>query len=422
MVILNDLQRIALQQMIDGKNIFLTGGAGTGKSTIISEFKKYLENTNKEYIICAPTGIASINIEGVTLHRAFKIPLGPILEKPKFIPQILKDIECIIIDEISMVRIDVFEYVASMIINTNRFRQKNCMPMIQVIVCGDFFQLPPVITENDREVLEKFAYSNLRKGFAFESPMWSIFNFLFIELNEVVRQSDYNFISALHNIRIGNKNAISWFNNACSNVEQKDAILVCGTNKKADEKNKLELDKIANEKKWVFKSEITGIVNENDKVAPDVIELKVGCRVMVLINDTIDDEYQNGSLGNVTKITKDEVTVKIDEGNTVVITRNTWKIENYKGETNSKGKVSVSKETIGTYTQFPLKLGYAVTIHKSQGKTFDKANIDPWCWDCGQLYVALSRVSDIQGLSLMSPIQPRCLVCDYDVKRFYNYI
>ena len=415
---LNSLQQYAKAQMKSGKNIFLTGGAGVGKSAIINDYIS--EYDPSEIMICAPTGIAALNINGVTCHRAFKMPVKPLVEKPKVLPSALKDVKTVIIDEISMLRIDAFEYIAFIISSINLKRQKSGEKPIQLIVVGDFFQLPPVITDNDRNVLSQFRYGDgLRSGFAFQSKFWEYLNFEKIELTEVIRQTNREFSGYLNEARIGNPYSIQYFNNMSNAYEIDDAILLCATNKKVNDKNDTELAKIKS-KEFVFNAKITGTVNESDKLVPDELKLKVGCRVMTVINDNVDGFYQNGTLATVKEIYKDRVFIETDDGIKCDVFKYTWEIKSYSGKENKSGKMELKEDIIGTYTQFPLRLGYAITIHKSQGKTFDKVNLDPYCWDFGQLYVALSRVKTISGLHLTQPIRRNNLVCSDDVRQFYN--
>lgn len=411
---LRDKQQLALDYMKLGKNVFLTGGAGTGKSYVIKEFLDYCNKNNKQIVVCASTGIAAINIGGVTAHRVFNIPIKPLIESPKSIPKTLKDVDVILIEEISMLRIDVLEYIANIIFALNNYRKNRNISLVQVVFVGDFCQLPPVINDKDREFLEMYKYGkDLGKGFAFQSKCWDLFNFLCIRLDEVVRQRDEEFINNLNAIRYGDYRGINYFNNMSRQSEIKDAILICGTNKAVNTKNQAEYEKI-NKREFVYNADITGEVAESDKIVPDILKLKVGCRVMMVINDS-EDKYKNGTLATVTHLSKNSVYVLTDDGEEVLIEPYTWNINKYKAV---NGKIQL--ECIGTFTQYPLKLAYAVTIHKSQGQTFDKVNINPYCWDCGQLYVALSRVKTIEGMYLTEIIKPSYVIASDKVVEFYN--
>lgn len=411
-------QAFALKEMCSGKNVFLTGDAGTGKSYTIDKFLEQCDKDNKQVVVCAPTGIAAINIGGVTIHRAFGLSPKPLIEAPKAIPSILKKADILLIDEISFCRLDLFDYISKVLFALNKIRRKNGENDIQVIVVGDFFQLPPVLIPKDREILEKYKYGhNLRNAFAFQSEYWSMYRFVSIQLDEVVRQSDNEFIANLNGMRHGDYKSIKYFNNECNKQSIEGAITICGTNKAVDEKNQIEYNKIQAKEK-VYEATEVGNVLESDKMVPSKLRLKVGCRVMIVMNDpTL--RYQNGTLATITKLDSDLVTVLTDDGNIVRIERYTWDIHNYT-TSQAKGKIKLKMGSVGKYTQFPIKLAYAVTVHKSQGQTFDKVNLDPYCWDCGQLYVALSRVRTIQGLHLIKPIDTKYLITSKDVINFYR--
>ena len=411
-------QMLALQYMLHGSNVFITGDAGTGKSYVISKFIEKCKENNKQVVMCAPTGVAAININGVTIHRVFKLPIKPLIEPVKSIPLTLKDADILLIDEVSMVRLDVFDYVAEVLIALNKFRRQHGKDDIQVILVGDFFQLPPVLTDKDREILEKYKYrEGLGKGFAFQSQYWNAFNFVCIQLDEVVRQSNIDFINNLNMIRHGDYNGIRYFNKMSCKHEIDDAILICGTNKAVNQKNETEYNRL-DSKEYIYESVVSGNVAESDKIVPDILKLKVGCRVMTVVN-SLSGDYQNGTLATVTRLNKDSIVILTDDGNIVNVQPYTWNINNYNPK-EVKGKVKINLECVATFTQYPLKLAYAVTVHKSQGQTFDKVNLNPYCWDCGQLYVALSRVRTIEGLHLTQPINTRCLVTSRDVINFYR--
>lgn len=321
-------QQIAFDCMEQGKNVFLTGDAGTGKSYVVNKFIESCKKKGKQIVICAPTGVAAINIGGVTIHRVFKLPIRPLIETAKSIPLTLKDVDIFLIDEISMARIDVFEYVATVLFVLNNIRRQQGKKDVQVILVGDFFQLPPVITDKDREVLEKYKYKdNLGKGFAFQSKYWDAFNFVCIQLNEVVRQDDIEFIQSLNAIRYGDYRGIRYFNEMSRTTEIKDAILICGTNKAVNQKNETEYNKI-HSKEYVYEADIDGEVADSDKMVPDKLKLKVGCRVMTVINDYA-GKYQNGTLATVTHLTDDKIFIETDAGESAVIEPYTWNINNY---------------------------------------------------------------------------------------------
>lgn len=418
---LTDSQKEAYECMMDGENVFLTGEAGTGKSFVINKFIKEKELENKNILVCAPTGIAAINIGGVTIHRCFQAPIEPQINKRiSKVPNAVQEADIIIIDEISMCRIDLFDYVARVIIKA----EEKCLKRKQVIVVGDFFQLPPVTIKEDYEVLKEI-YPNYNKGFAFESSNWKDFDFKMIVLKDVVRQSDTMFIKELNKIRIGDKRSVEFFNRNASQTKIENGIVLCATNAVADKINQEELKKIKKRTK-IFKAKVTGDVKATDKPTSDEVKLKVGARVIVLINDTVKSQYQNGSLGDVIEIREDSVDVLLDQNQSIVtFGMHEWIVENYtltQEHIEGVNYQKLKKKKVGSFIQIPLKLAYAITIHKSQGQTYDKVNLIPYSFDCGQLYVALSRVKSLEGLCLINRMRQEDLICNDHVKKFYNII
>lgn len=412
---LNQQQFYGYSIMMSGRNTFLTGKAGVGKSFVLNKFIEDSQEEGKNVVIVAPTGIAAININGVTAHRAFKIPIKPLVEDAKKIPTTIKEADIIVLDEVSMARLDLFDYIAKIIIQASNYRVKYLdKKPIQFIVSGDFFQLPPVLVDRDRDILEDYYGRTIDKGFAFESEYWDYFDFTNVVLSEVVRQSDINFINALNMTRVGDSRGLRYFWQNSSKYAIDKAIMLCGTNKAAKDKNEYELSLIKNPE-HVFETTIIGEVKDSDKVVDDVLYLKVGARVMTLVNDpTL--KYQNGSLGTITYISENIIIVEIDStGELVEIERASWDVKDYVLE---KGKLK--QKVVGTYIQFPLKLAYAITIHKSQGQTYDAINLNPYCWDCGQLYVALSRVRSIDKLFMTQYPSERFLITSIDVINFYK--
>lgn len=413
-------QQYAFDKMMKGENVFLTGEAGTGKSFVINEFIRVSKEKKKNVLVCAPTGIAAINIGGVTIHRSFEASTQPQIDKHiRYVPDTVREADIIIIDEISMCRVDLFDFVTRKIAKAEEL----CLHRKQLIVVGDFFQLPPVTTSEDLKVLKQ-VYPHYDKGFAFESENWQDYHFQFIELKQVMRQSENSFITQLNKARIGDVDCIEYFNKYAQKEQIKDGIILTATNKTAEKINNEELNKIKT-KARKYKAIISGDVKESDKPTFDVIKLKVGARVIILVNDTEEFMYQNGSLGTVMKMDKDKVVVRLDNLQVVTIIPYEWKIENYRivNEINEGIEYKkLNKIKVGSFTQMPLKLAYAITIHKSQGQTYDKVNLLPYSFDCGQLYVALSRVRSLEGLCLIQRMRREHLICNSKVREFYGII
>ena len=400
-------QQPAFDILMSGKNTFLSGEAGAGKSFVLRAFIDALKILKKNVLITAPTGVAAINVGGTTLHRAFKAPTGPIVDpSSKSTNNVVKSADVIIIDEISMCRQDLFSFVGTKIKNAYIKTGKQ----IQVVVVGDFFQLPPVITNTDKSVL-----GEIGKGFAFQSPLWQFFKFTPVILTKVVRQDDINFITNLNKIRVGDKSGIDWIN-ANASPDLNDGIYLCGVNKLASDINLKKLEELDAEE-VVYDAEETGIVSAQEKATDEHLSLKVGAKVMFLINDSM-GRYTNGSLGVIKKCCRDYVIVNIGDTD-IIVQYHTWEVYDYEVVRDGK-KAKLKKVLRGSFSQLPLRLAYAITIHKSQGQTYDKVNLYPDCFECGQLYVALSRATSTKGLHLMSPLSFKALRTAPEVLNFYR--
>lgn len=427
---LSDEQKRALRIMETGENIFLSGEAGTGKSFLLNEF--IYRNKNKNIVVCAPTGIAAINVGGSTIHRVFGAPIGIIRhgEYNKNPSKVLIKADIIVIDEISMCRIDLFEYI----IRTTRKaevlrKQEECEKSAmkydkndpyqakQIIIVGDFYQLPPVVKREDYEIFKEYYNVDLEYyKFPFQSILWEKMHFKNIILKEIMRQKgDLNYIKNLNKIRMGDKSGIEWFNENIRKEAIPNSIYICGTNVQADEINMREAGKLQG-KSQIYSATIKNQVHDNDKVTSDYLELKLGMQVMTLVNDT-EAGYQNGSIGIIKRLGSNYVTVQLQNGRIVTVKPYEWEITGYEIQDDK-----IEQVVYGNYTQLPLKIAYAITIHKSQGQTYSSVNISPKCFDEGQLYVALSRAMSSDRMSLECNIQYNWLMTSEVVKRFYNQI
>lgn len=415
---LNAGQQFAYNVLMAGYNVFLTGGAGVGKTYVINKFVEDARNIGKNVMVCAPTGIAALNINGVTIHRQFRAPLGVITYQRSSYsaPEELYNTDVVIVDEISMCRIDLFDFMLNKVADANEVRKTSGKYMIQVVVVGDFFQLPPVIREYDKRALDDYYKFDIGAGFAFYSRFWNMLNFKNIMLTEIVRQTDKEFISNLNNIRVGNKAYIDMIFNQSCKQEINGAITLCGTNREATEKNIQELNRIDRES-TVYYANVVGDVTKEDTLAEVELELREGARVMTLLNQ---DGYNNGLLGTVVGLYDDSIVVQMDNGITVDIRKARWDIFRYELEALSGNTYKLVETNVGYIEQFPLKLAYAITIHKSQGQTYDAVNLNPYCWDCGQLYVAISRVRSLSNLHFNYAPDMSYMVVSLNVIKFYN--
>lgn len=428
-------QQVALSTMLAGKNCFITGAAGVGKSVVIKEFKKKYKGN---CAVVAPTGIAALNINGQTIHSFFM--LAPGLLNPESIEdipwarkkEIIRQTNCIVIDEISMVRSDMFAAIDLRLRQCARGPNKR-KPFggKQIIACGDFFQLPPVVSS---QLEDDWLRENLGGEYAFQTKLWEEARFETVVLKVPFRQSDPAFLKTLNSIRHGSEEtAVDVLNRLCA-IEKtmpKTPIRLCTTNREAQAVNNEARAKI-DAPEFKFKAVVKGKFNEADYPTEAQLVLKVGCRVMVLCNCHKPKDgfwYVNGDCGTVTDIKDDgelsRVKVDLDNGNEAWISCHEWKNMKYKLEIDRlSGRKIIKQEEIGSFMQIPLRLAYATTIHKSQGMTLDSVDIrlGNGCFAHGQLYTALSRARSTAGLRLERQIFPEDLILDQRVIDFYKKI
>ena len=409
------------------RSIFLTGKAGTGKTTFLHRLKMH---SLKRMVVVAPTGVAAINAKGVTIHSFFQMPFGPILpdtnlnaskgfnrkfSKTKI--NIIKSMDLLVIDEISMVRADLLDGIDRTL---RRYRDRNkVFGGVQVLMIGDLQQLSPVIKEQEWELL-KTHYAN---GFFFSSMAFRDCNAITIELQHIYRQENPKFIEILNEIR---NNALS--QRAADELNKRfvpdftpapDAGYISLTthNNKAEATNRSELAKLTT-KPFRYRAEVDGKFPEYAYPNAVDLELKVGAQVMFVKNDSDPAKrYFNGKIGKVILLDRDEVVVHCPEDDfNISVTPETWENINYSVDAETK---AITEEKIGSYTQMPLRLAWSITIHKSQGLTFEKAIIDAaGAFAHGQTYVALSRCKSLEGLMLKSKIHASQIISDGNVTRF----
>lgn len=426
---LTDEQKTIYQKAMNGENLFITGGAGTGKSYLLNTIIETLENEDKNVLVAAPTGMAAVTIQGVTLHKLFKVGIGIVEDRPitaKNLKRMLGDnydliheANTLIIDEISMCRADLFSRVAR-IVATEGMNGHN----IQIILCGDFFQLPPVINQQEKSY---FTQINNPEGWAFNTPEWKSLNIQTCQLNKIIRQKNPDFAKALNEIRHGNPNGLQYICNN-KNKNEPSGISLCGTNKKANEINTREMKKL-NKPLVTFSARVTYNPNNLNEykeicsVTDSNITLCENAKVIITTNDR-EGKYFNGTTGIIQKIKDEKVKVKIDDTDEIVtIKPKNYSIYNYEITAGRK----VSKEKIFSFEQIPLKPGWAITIHKSQGRTYNKMVLETgsmWPME-GLLYVALSRITNIENLSIngwRSQVQnmKQLLKTSQRVQKFYR--
>jgi hypothetical protein len=407
------------------RNLFITGKAGTGKTTFLHKIK---QESLKRMVIVAPTGVAAINAKGVTIHSFFQMPFGPILpnqiantnQQRKFSKtkiDIIKSLDLIIIDEISMVRADLLDGIDQVM---RRYKNRNkVFGGAQILMIGDLQQLAPVVKPHEWSLLQQY-YNTV---YFFSSKAYQEANVVSIELKHIYRQKNEDFIKILNEIRtntlsdasaeILNKN----YNPSFSPTKEEGYITLTTHNNRANLINDSELNKLKI-KSTFFKAEISGKFSENAYPNAERLELKVGAQVMFLKNDSSTDKrYYNGKIGIITAISKETVTVKCpNEVDEIVTEKETWSNINYSINEETK---AIKEEMIGAFSQIPLRLAWAITIHKSQGLTFERAIIDAEAsFAHGQTYVALSRCTSLEGLVLKTPITSSAIINDNTVSIF----
>ena len=408
------------------RNLFITGKAGTGKTTFLHKIK---QESLKRMVIVAPTGVAAINAKGVTIHSFFQMPFGPILpnqiantsnaqrkfSKTKI--DIIKSLDLIIIDEISMVRADLLDGIDQVM---RRYKNRNkVFGGAQILMIGDLQQLAPVVRPNEWSLLQ----SHYNTVYFFSSKAYQEANVVSIELKHIYRQKNEDFIKILNEIRtdtlsdmsakILNKN----YNPSFSPTKEEGYITLTTHNNRANLINESELNKLKIKSSF-FSAEVSGKFNENAYPNAERLELKVGAQVMFIKNDSSTDKrYYNGKIGIITAISKESVTVKCaNEIDEIVTEKETWSNINYSINEETK---AIKEEMIGAFSQIPLRLAWAITIHKSQGLTFEKAIIDAEAsFAHGQTYVALSRCTSLEGLVLKTPITSSAIINDSTVSVF----
>lgn len=397
------------------KNLFITGKAGSGKSTLLKLIK---ESTRKNFVALAPTGLAAVNVKGQTIHSFFKFPFDLLSEekiKRHRDSRLLKNLELLIIDEISMVRADLMDAIDKSL----RLNREIDEPFggVQIVLLGDLFQLPPVVKGKDLEMY----FNNIYNGpYFFNADVFEKCALGIIELKKIYRQIDKDFISDLNRIREKRIDdaLITRINDKLSNNNQLEDgfIILTTTNANASLINDYELSKLDSEE-YIFTASIQGKYSEDSFPTELELRLKVGGQVILVKNDK-QKRWVNGTLAKISKLGEDSIWVDIN-GHQYKVERESWENVEYVYDEETE---TIKEKVVGVFSQYPLKLAWALTIHKSQGQTFDKALIDlgNGAFTHGQTYVALSRCRQTEGIVMSRPLRISDVIVDERVYEVYS--
>lgn len=415
------------------QSVFMTGKAGTGKSTFL---RHIVENTKKRTVVLAPTGIAAVNAGGVTLHSFFHLPFKPLLPDDPELQirnlrqrlkhtaeqqKLIRELELIVIDEVSMVRADIIDFIDKVLrLYSGRFREP--FGGKQLLLVGDIFQLEPVVTSDMRDIFRDL-YPNL---YFFSAKVFRDFALVPIELRKVYRQSDSLFIGMLDRMRLGAVSVedIAMLNSrvdpeASSPEKQKEFTMTLAP--KRDTVDAINTSRLGRLKRKLhtFHGEIRDKFPENSLPVPLVLELKVGAQVVFVRNDP-EKRWVNGTIGKIHSISENSLEVELENGQIHTITREVWENVSYRYDKETK---KIDEEVLGTFTQYPLRLAWALTIHKSQGLTFPRVIIDleGGAFAAGQAYVALSRCQSLEGLTLRTKVNPYDFFVNPAIRSFSGF-
>lgn len=431
----NNVFQMALEWVNQSnRNIFLTGKAGTGKTTFLRHIR---DHSLKQTAVVAPTGVAAINAGGTTIHSFFQLPFSPFLPESaghhegatnrhtllgkiklnRDRIKVLQQLELLIIDEISMVRCDVLDAIDAVL---RHFRHKHAEPFggVQLLLIGDMYQLPPVTVEQERQLLS----GSYNSPYFFDSRVMQQYPPVYLEFRKIYRQSDGRFIELLNQVR---NNALTTaglamleglYQPAFRPDESDDHIILTTHNHKADKINAEALSKLPTARHQFF-AKIEGEFSEKAYPADELLQLKEGARVMFIKNDKEKvRRYYNGKIGTVTRIEGDDIYVQCGDEEEIEVQKESWENIRYSVDPANN---QLEENVIGSFSQYPLRLAWAITIHKSQGLTFEKAVIDAGAaFASGQVYVALSRCTSLSGIILQSRITTNSLRTDETIARF----
>lgn len=415
------------------RSVFLTGKAGTGKST----FLKYIcANTTKKHVVLAPTGIAAVNVGGQTMHSFFKIPFKPLLpDDPDFSPRrirktlrysaqkvkLIRQLDLIIIDEISMVRCDIIDFIDKVLkIYSGNMREP--FGGKQLLFVGDIFQLEPVVTRDMRDILRRY----YQQFFFFNAKVFSRLGLIPIELRKIYRQNDSNFISLLDRVRVSHasNSDLQLLNSRCNldYVEPDNGLVMTLATRRdtVDSINDAHMQAL-DTPEFVFTGEVTDVFPDNDLPTSKELTLKQGAQVLFIRNDK-EGRWVNGTLGKVSRLDQNRIEVELEDGECYNLEQEIWENVQYSYDEKEK---KVIENVVGTFKQYPIKLAWALTVHKSQGLTFNNIVIDfaGGAFSSGQTYVALSRCTSLEGITLLKPLSQRDIIVNtaiVDFSRQFN--
>lgn len=432
----NQIELAAQLVNTTGRHLFLTGKAGTGKTTFL---RRLAEATHKNFVIVAPTGVAALNAGGVTIHSQFLFPHGNFLpgndsalsgelqsafytrkslayKHPlnQVRKKVLRNIDLLIIDEVSMLRADLLDAMDYRL-RSARGRYREPFGGVQLLMIGDLYQLPPIVRDHEWSVLRQY-YPAM---YFYESHALKESGYTYIELNKVFRQQDDTFLQILNRLR----------NNQCTAADldllnqhyrkdhptEQGVVTLTTHNATADAINREEMNRLPG-KVFAYFADVQDDFPESLHPLPEKLEFKKGAQVMFIRNDPEGQAYYNGKLARITHLDSDEIRVAMEDDDDFVLTPHVWKNTRYTVDEKTQ---ELTEDVVGTFTQFPIKPAWAITVHKSQGLTFDKAVIDVGkAFAPGQVYVALSRLRSLDGLVLRTPVSPNVISSDQQVVRY----